>query len=311
MQQKEVDAYIDPVENRPGNAPLPDLTALIFKCGGKSLPLRERTHIMGILNLTPDSFHDGGRYGDVDSALRHAGAMIEEGADIIDIGGESTRPGSLGVTEEEELRRVIPVIREIRKRFDTVLSIDTTKERVAREALSEGVSIVNDISGLTYSRGIAEAAAGYGAGIVLMHTPSRPADMQSKTGYASLIDDVLDSLGRSAGKAIQAGVSAGSIIVDPGFGFGKTAVQNLTILKNLARFCELGFPVMTGTSNKSFIGGITGGGTEDRLLGTAATVAIGIINGASVVRVHDVPQMRRVVRMADAVAGKNTSINKG
>jgi dihydropteroate synthase len=151
MQQKEVDAYIDPVENRPGNVPLTDLTALIFKCGSKSLRLRERTHIMGILNLTPDSFHDGGWYGDVDSALRHAGAMIEEGADIIDIGGESTRPGSSGVTEEEELRRVIPVIREIRKRFDTVLSIYTTKERVAREALSEGVSIVNDISGLTHS----------------------------------------------------------------------------------------------------------------------------------------------------------------
>jgi dihydropteroate synthase len=146
MQQKEVDAYIDPVENRPGNVPLPDLTALIFKCGGKSLRLHERTHIMGILNLTSDSFHDGGRYGDVDSALRHAGAMIEEGADIIDIGGESTRPGSSGVTEEEELKRVIPVIREIRKRFDTVLSIDTTKERVAREALSKRIH-VNDISG--------------------------------------------------------------------------------------------------------------------------------------------------------------------
>ncbi|HSC35538.1 MAG TPA: dihydropteroate synthase [Thermodesulfobacteriota bacterium] len=311
MQQKEADAYARPAENRPGNVPLPDHTDFIFKCRGKSLPLRERTHIMGILNLTPDSFHDGGRYSDVDSAVRHAGAMIEEGADIIDIGGESTRPGSSGVTEEEELGRVMPVIREIRKRFDTVLSIDTTKERVAREALSEGVSIVNDISGLTYSHGLAEAAAEYGAGIVVMHTPSRPADMQYKTGYHSLIDDILDSLGRSAGKAIEAGVGAGSIIVDPGFGFGKTAEQNLAILKNLARFGELGFPVMIGTSNKSFIGAITGGGTEDRLLGTAATVAIGVINGASLVRVHDVPQMRRVVRMADAAAGKNNSSNEG
>ncbi len=311
MQQKEADAYSKPAENRPGNAPLPDNKDFIFKCGGNSLPLHERTHIMGILNLTPDSFHDGGRYGDLGSALRHAGAMIEEGADIIDIGGESTRPGSSGVTEEEELRRVMPVIREIRKRFDTVLSIDTTKEKVAREALSEGVSIVNDISGLTYSQGLAEAAAGYGAGIVLMHTPSRPADMQHKTGYRSLIDDILDSLGRSAVKALEAGVGAGSIIVDPGFGFGKTALQNLAILKNLARFSELGFPVMIGTSNKSFIGGVTGGGTEDRLLGTAATVAIGVVNGASIVRVHDVPQMRRVVRMADAVAGKNISSNEG
>ncbi len=311
MQQKEAEAYIDPVENRPGGSPLPDFKTLIFKCGAHSLKLHERTHIMGILNLTPDSFHDGGKYGDVDSALRHAGAMIEEGADIIDIGGESTRPGSSGVTEEEELRRVIPVIREIRKRFDTALSIDTTKERVAREALSEGVSIVNDISGLTYSRGLAEAASGCGAGMVLMHTPSRPADMQSKTGYGSLIDDILFSLGRSAGKAVQAGVGAESIIIDPGFGFGKTAAQNLTILKNLERFGEFGFPVMIGTSNKSFIAGITGGGSEDRLLGTAATLAIGIMNGASVVRVHDVAQMRPVVRMADAAAGKNTSGKEG
>ncbi len=311
MQQKEADSYIYPVENRPGGAAPADLKTLIFKCRAHSLKLHERTHIMGILNLTPDSFHDGGKYGDVDSALRHAGAMIEEGADIIDIGGESTRPGSSGVTEEEELRRVIPVIREIRKRFDTVLSIDTTKERVAREALSEGVSIVNDISGLTYSRGLAEAASGCGAGMVLMHTPSRPADMQSRTGYKSLIDDILDALGRSAAKAIEAGVGAGSIIIDPGFGFGKTAGQNLTILRSLARFGDLGFPVMTGTSNKSFIGGIAGVSAEDRLFGTAATVAIGIMNGASLVRVHDVAQMRAVVRMADAVAGKNTSVKEG
>jgi dihydropteroate synthase len=310
MQQKEVDAYAEPVEPLTHKGAFPHFPNSIFKCRENSLPLHERTHIMGILNLTPDSFHDGGKYADVDSALRHAEEMIEEGADIIDIGGESTRPGSAGISEEEEFRRVMPVIREIKKRFDTVLSIDTTKERVARGALGEGVSIVNDISGLTYSHGIAEAASEYGAGLVVMHTPSRPADMQQKTGYASLIDDILDSLRTSVGKAVRAGVGERSIIVDPGFGFGKTAAQNLTILKNLARFVELGMPVMIGTSNKSFIGIISGAGSEERLLGTAATVAIGIMNGASLVRVHDVKQMRSVVRMADAVAGKNVNVRE-
>ena len=302
MQQKETDTYGKRIENLKGNEPLPALPIILFKCRDKVLRLHERTHVMGILNVTPDSFHDGGRYTDIDFALKHAGEMIEEGADIIDIGGESTRPGSSGVSEEEELRRVIPVIREIQKRFDAVLSIDTTKEKVAREALREGVSIVNDISGLTYSHGIAEAASEYGAGLVIMHTPSRPWDMQDKTAYPSLIDDILGSLRISADKAIARGVNASGILADPGFGFGKTAEQNLVILKNLARFRELGMPVMVGTSNKSFIGKITGGGSEDRLPGTAATVVIAIMNGASVVRVHDVASMKRAIRIADAVA---------
>jgi dihydropteroate synthase len=304
MQQKEADAYVEP-EPLHFNGRTPVIKKYTFKCRDKTLRLHERTHIMGILNLTPDSFHDGGRYADADSALRHADAMIEGGADIIDIGGESTRPGSRGVSEEEELLRVMPVLKELVKRFDTVLSIDTTKERVAREALAEGVSIVNDISGLTYSRGIAEAASEYGAGLVVMHTPSRPLDMQEKTQYVSLMDDIADALRISIDKALDAGVSGESIMIDPGFGFGKTAEQNVIILRDLMTLSKLGMPVMIGTSNKSFIGKIAGGVTEDRLLGTAATVAIGIMNGASVVRVHDAARMRSVVRMADAVAGKN------
>jgi dihydropteroate synthase len=258
---------------------------------------------MGILNVTPDSFYDGGRYMDIDSALRRAGEMLDEGADIIDVGGESTRPGSSGVSEEEELRRVLPVIREIRKRFDAVISIDTTKGKIAREALREGASIVNDISGLTYSDGIAEAASEYGAGLVLMHTPSRPIDMQDHTGYTSLLGDMLASLRGSIDRAEGLGVSGESIIVDPGFGFGKTVEQNLSILKNLGRFRELGKPVMIGTSNKSFIGKITGVYAAGRFEGTAATVAIGIMNGARVVRVHDVASMKSVARIADAVCG--------
>ncbi len=300
-----MDTRTGSIEIPHGNGQLPKHPVILFKCRDKTLSLHERTHIMGILNVTPDSFYDGGRYGDTDSALRRAGEMIEEGADIIDVGGESTRPGASGVSEEEELRRVIPVIREIQKRFDTVISIDTTKEKVAREALLEGASIVNDISGLTYSRGIAEAASEHGAGLVLMHTPSRPVDMQDKTEYVSLIDDILSSLRMSVKKAEKALVNERSIIVDPGFGFGKTAEQNLIILKNLRMFRELGKPVMIGTSNKSFIGKITGADPAGRNEGTAATVAIGIMNGASIVRVHDVASMKRAVRIADAVAGIN------
>ncbi|MFI5322793.1 MAG: dihydropteroate synthase, partial [Thermodesulfobacteriota bacterium] len=181
MRQKEIGNYTGSIEFRQGYGHLPILPGTLFKCRDKTLRLHERTHIVGILNVTPDSFYDGGRYTLIDSAVRHAGEMLEAGADIIDVGGESTRPGSSGITEEEELRRVLPMIREIGKRFDTVISIDTTKGKVAREALGEGASIINDISGLTYSDGIAEAASKYGAGLVLMHTPSRPADMQDRT----------------------------------------------------------------------------------------------------------------------------------
>ncbi|HVY55840.1 MAG TPA: dihydropteroate synthase [Thermodesulfobacteriota bacterium] len=311
MQHKEADVYDESHNPLPFYGSSDVHKKFTFKCRNKTLMLHERTHIMGILNLTPDSFHDGGRYPDKDSALRHADAMIEGGADIIDIGGESTRPGSAGVSDEEELGRVMPVLREIAKRFDTVLSIDTTKERVAREALSEGASIVNDISGLTYSSGIAEAVSEYGAGLIVMHTPSRPIDMQEKTRYASLMDDIAGSLRASVEKALRAGVSRESIMIDPGFGFGKTAAQNLRILRELAMLTGIGMPVMIGTSNKSFIGKAAGSGTEERLFGTAATVAIGILNGASVVRVHDVARMRSAVRMADAVAGKNYSGAEG
>ncbi|MEQ9618649.1 MAG: dihydropteroate synthase [Deltaproteobacteria bacterium] len=277
----------------------------ILKCRDRELPLHERTHIMGVLNLTPDSFYDGGRYFEVDLALKRAEKMIEEGADIVDIGGESTRPGSEGISEEEEITRVIPVIREIYKRFDIVMSVDTTKPRVAREALDEGVSVINDISGLKFDDEIAELASRYGAALVLMHTTSRPRDMQKKTQYASLIDDVMESLQISVNKAIEKGVGEDSILVDPGIGFGKTAEQNLILLKHLNRLGELGKPVLIGTSNKSFIGHTLGTPVNDRTEGTAATVAIAILNGASVIRVHDVAYMKRVSRMADAVSKAN------
>ncbi|MCA9810330.1 MAG: dihydropteroate synthase [Candidatus Dadabacteria bacterium] len=284
---------------------LPKIAQKLLSLRGKALPLGERTLIMGVLNVTPDSFHDGGKYTSTDAALRRAETMAGEGADIIDIGGESTRPGSGGVSGEEELARVAPVIREIRKRLDTPLSIDTTKPLVARAALAEGASMVNDISGLKFGTGVAEAAAEYGAAMVLMHTSSRPRDMQEKTEYESLIDDILESLRESIRKATAAGVREENIIIDPGFGFGKTAAQNLTLLKELARFRELGRPILIGTSHKSFIGAVAEDPSGNRLEGTAATVAIGIMNGASMVRVHDVGYMKKIAQMADAVKNVN------
>ncbi len=284
---------------------LPKIAQKLLSLRGKALPLGERTLIMGVLNVTPDSFHDGGKYTSTDAALRRAETMAGEGADIIDIGGESTRPGSEGVSGEEELARVVPVIREIRKRLDTPLSIDTTKPMVARAALAEGASMVNDISGLKFGAGVAEAAAEYGAAMVLMHTSSRPRDMQEKTEYESLVDDIIESLRESMRKAAAAGVREENIIIDPGFGFGKTAAQNLTLLKELARFRGLGRPILIGTSHKSFIGAVAEDPSGGRLEGTAATVAIGIMNGASIVRVHDVGYMKKIALIADAVKNVN------
>jgi dihydropteroate synthase len=268
-------------------------------CRDKELPLGSRTYVMGILNVTPDSFYDGGRYYNPDDALRRIEQMITEGADIIDIGGESTKPGSIGVSEEEELRRTIPIIKEARKRFDTIFSIDTTKSKVAREALEEGVSIVNDISGLKFDPGIAPVVARYKAGLVLMHTTSRPYDMQTKVEYNDIISDIIQSLTESIELAEGRGVNPQSILIDPGFGFGKTPFHNLILLRRLSEFLILDKPILIGTSRKSFIAKIVGesGGLE----GTAATVTIGIMNGASVIRVHDVLYMKRIAKMVDAV----------
>lgn len=269
-------------------------------CRDMELPIGSKTYIMGILNVTPDSFYDGGRYYNPGDALRRIEEMVAEGADIIDIGGESTRPGSIGVSEEEELRRTIPIIKEARKRFDIALSIDTTKSNVAKEALEEGASIVNDISGLKFDPNIASIAARYKAGLVLMHTTSRPYDMQAKAEYNDIVFDITRSLKESIELAEGKGVDPQSILIDPGFGFGKTPHHNLILLKRLSEFLVLGKPILIGTSRKSFIGKVIGD-LDGELEGTAATIAIGIMNGASFIRVHDVLYMRRVARMTDAV----------
>ncbi len=276
-----------------------------LKCRNKYLPLGSKTIIMGVLNMTPDSFYDGGKFTSIDKALKHVEKMISEGADIIDIGGESTRPGSLSITTEQECERVIPVISEINKNFDTIISIDTTKSEVALEALKEGASIINDISGLNFDEKIADAASEYKASLVVSHTSGRPEVMQKNTQYESLLEDIICSLSSSVNKALDIGVESESIVVDPGFGFGKTAEQNLLLLKNLHRICELGKPVLIGTSNKSFIGKVLKAEVDERIEGTAATVAIGIANGASIIRVHDIEQMKKVAVMADAVMNIN------
>ena len=277
-----------------------------IKLGSKKLDLSRKPLVMGIVNVTPDSFYDGGKYDDTQSAIRRIASLVKDEADIIDIGGESTRPGSQGVSTEEELERVIPVIEAASREFDTVISVDTTKAIVAEEALGRGASMVNDISGLRFEPQIAQKVSENGAAIVLNHTSSRPADMQKKTSYSSLIPDIANSLLISAQTAMAAGVPRENIIIDPGIGFGKTTEQNLEIIRRLENFCELGFPVCIGTSRKSFIGEILGSPlAEQRLIGSVCSVIISMLKGISIVRVHDVLETTQAIRTVKSIYGVN------
>ncbi|MFN3134793.1 MAG: dihydropteroate synthase [Candidatus Kryptonium sp.] len=273
--------------------------SIVYKFGSKEFDFSKRAYIMGILNVTPDSFSDGGRYFTVDSAVEHAMKMIEDGADIIDVGGESTRPGSEPVPLEEELRRVIPVIKEIVKRADVPISIDTYKSEVARQALDNGAVIVNDISGLRFDEKMVEVIAQYNASVVIMHIKGTPKTMQQNPYYDDVISEIYSYLSESVEKARSYGIK--QIIVDPGIGFGKRLVDNLEIIRRLREFKSLGYPVLIGVSRKSFIGNILNLPVEERLEGTAGAVAISVWNGANIVRVHDVKEMARVVRIVDAI----------
>lgn len=278
----------------------------MIKLGSKELDLSQKPLVMGIVNMTPDSFYDGGKYNDPQKALGRISSLIKDGADIIDIGGESTRPGSLGVSAEEELDRVMPVIEAASAEFDTVISVDTTKAVVAEEALGCGASMVNDISGLSFEPQVAQKVSEKEAAIVLTHTSSRPSDMQEKTQYSSLISDIADFLLNSAQTAVAAGVPRDHIIIDPGIGFGKTTPQNLEIIKRLGEFCELGFPVCLGTSRKSFIGEILGSPlAEQRLIGSVCSVIISMLKGISIVRVHDVLETVQAIRTVKSIYGVN------
>jgi len=275
---------------------------LILDLGDSALDLSARTHVMGILNITPDSFSDGGKFLDPVRAEARALEMIEEGADIIDIGGESTRPGAEPVSVEEELGRVIPVIEHLAPRIDVPISIDTYKAVVAREALRAGARIVNDISGLRFDPEMADVVAAGGAAVVLMHIKGRPRDMQKNPVYEDLLGEIADYLSESISIAERAGVSPDRIVVDPGIGFGKTFDHNLEIIRRLGELDRLGKPVLVGPSRKAFVGKILGDlPPEERVEGTAAVVALAIASGAHIVRVHDVKTMVRVARVADAV----------
>ena len=268
---------------------------------------------MGVVNVTPDSFYPGSRRFDPDQALAFALGMVEAGADIVDIGGESTRPGASPVDVEEEIRRVVPVVLRLRPLSRVLISVDTRNAAVAEPALDAGADIVNDVSALGDSR-MAEVVARAKAGLVLMHLKGTPATMQVSPSYRDVVAEVKEYLGRAIEKAESSGVSSDSILVDPGIGFGKTLEHNLTLLRNLSALSQLSKPILVGTSRKSFLGRIlsgtaahpAGSDDEDRLFGTAASVACAVLLGASVVRVHDVREMRQVVAVADAI--KNQGI---
>lgn len=256
---------------------------------------------MGILNVTSDSFSDGGLFVEAEAAVEYAEGMVSEGADIIDIGGESSRPGADSVPAEVEMDRVLPVIEKLAKTTEIPISIDTYKSFVARHALDMGACIVNDISALRADPDMASVIAEAGVPVVLMHMKGTPKDMQLDPYYDSLICEIISFLKARIQAAVDAGISPSQIIIDPGIGFGKTVAHNLEIIRRLRKFKSLGKPILIGTSRKSFIGKVLALPVDDRLEGTAATVATAIANGADIVRVHDVREMARVARMTDAI----------
>ena len=275
-----------------------------WKLARRSLPYGERTLVMGVLNVTPDSFSDGGRFFSFERAIEQARQMIAEGADIIDVGGESTRPGSEFVSEDEELRRVIPVIERFASSSSIPISIDTTKPSVARAALQAGAEIVNDISGLRFDPGIADEAARANAGLVLMHSRGTPKDMQQLPPVADITSEVITGLRQSVATAEAHGVPRESIAIDPGIGFGKTGDQNVELIAKLDQLARAfpGLPLMIGTSRKSFIGKLLGDAPADqRLYGTLASEVAAVLNGAHIVRVHDVKAAADAVRVLDAI----------
>lgn len=279
-----------------------------WKLARRSLPYGERTLVMGVLNVTPDSFSDGGRFLSFDQAIAHAEQMINEGADIIDIGGESTRPGSAFVSEEEELQRVIPVIERLVTQTSVPLSIDTTKPSVARAALEAGAEICNDISALRFNPLIADEVAKANAGLVLMHSRGTPKTMQTLPPATDIMSEVIAGLRESITVAQQHGVASESIAIDPGIGFGKTAEQNVELIAKLDQLAHEfpDFPIMIGTSRKSFIGKLLDDAPADqRLYGTIASIAASVLKGAHIVRVHDVKAAVEAIKVADAV--KRTS----
>lgn len=260
--------------------------------------------IMGILNITPDSFFDGGRFFGIKDALKRAFDIEREGADILDIGGVSTRPGSQPISLEEERRRVIPVIKELAGRISIPISIDTTRADIAKEALEAGARIINDISAMRFSPDMPEIAKRYGAGVILMHMQGTPEDMQRNPQYRDVVAEIKDFLAEAVERVVNAGVEEDSIVIDPGIGFGKTLIHNLEILRRLGEFKQLQKKILIGVSRKSFIGHILGLPAEERLEGSIASSLWAMFQGADIIRVHDVLAMERARKVYEAICGQ-------
>jgi len=273
----------------------------LLKWNGHVLDLDKRTHVMGVLNVTPDSFSDGGRYYETGKAIAHGIRMDQDGADIIDIGGESTRPYSEAISASEEMDRVIPVIEGLRKEITALMSIDTCKAQVAREAIRSGASIINDISALRFDPEMARTAARAGVPVILMHMKGTPGDMQKNPVYEDLIQEIIDFLRAALDRCEAAGIQRDLTMVDPGIGFGKTFDHNLQIIRGLSRLQCLERPILLGPSNKAFIGHILDRGPHERDTGSMAAVAAGVMNGARIVRVHHVKKGVETVRIIDAI----------
>jgi dihydropteroate synthase len=272
-----------------------------FRCRNHLLDVYSKTWIVGVLNITPDSFSDGGRFLNRDAAIDQAMRMVDEGADILELGGESTRPGAVPVAADEELQRIVPILRQLRPRLTIPLAVDTYKPEVARVVLEEGAEIINDVYGVRGEGQLAAVVAEQQAGLVIMHMQGTPQDMQIEPRYTDVVDEVVAFLADRVSRAEQLGVDPQSIIVDPGLGFGKRPQDNLILLRHLEKLQCLGKPIMIGPSRKSLVGNILKLPVEQRHYGTAACVAAAVLQGAAFVRVHDILPCAQMVRMLDAI----------
>ncbi len=274
-----------------------------IEAGSRTLQFGDRFHLMGVVNVTPDSFSDGGDYFDRERAIEHAIELAEQGADIVDIGGESTRPGADPIPAEREADRVLPVVEAVAEQVEAIVSIDTTKAEVARRAVECGAGMINDVSGLGFDEKMGPVVAETGVAYVLMHILEDPSTMQQAIGYDDVIEDVSDYFHRRLARAADAGIDRNQIILDPGIGFGKTVSQNYRLIREVHRFFEFDRPLLLGTSRKSCIGAVVDRPPKQRGWGTSATVACGLMAGADLVRVHDIAEMIDVVRVTEAIAG--------
>jgi dihydropteroate synthase len=273
----------------------------VMSWGGRTLDFSRKTYVMGILNCTPDSFYPGSRSATIGEATQACAAMLSAGVDIVDVGGESTRPGSDPVSAREEARRVVPVVRALRRLSNVIISVDTRRKEVAERALDAGADMINDVSGLKFDRRMAALAARRAVPVVVMHMRGTPKTMQEEPRYADTMGEICRELDESVSIALEAGIPRGMIIVDPGIGFAKRASDNLRIIRELASLKSLGFPILIGISRKSFIGQILKRPVEDRLTGTVAANTLAVINGADIVRVHDVEDAVDMVKIIDSV----------